>query len=114
MTHQRRGEERREEKTPLPPLPDTREYPDWLNRKLWGDFRAWRSEKGRPLSIIEESTALEQLRSFRESGQDIDAVIRQSIVQNWPGLFPVKGGEKVKKIGTPKTVTAANGVAYDF
>lgn len=103
-----------EENTPLPHLPETREYPDWLNRKLWGDFRAWRSEKGRPLSIIEESTAIEQLRSFRESGQDIDAVIRQSIVQNWPGLFPVKGGEKVKKIGTPKTVTAANGVAYDF
>lgn len=71
-------------------------------------------EKGRPLTIIEESIAIEHLRSFKESGQDVDAIIRQSIIQNWPGLFPVKGGSEVKKKEKAKTVVAANGVAYEF
>lgn len=105
-----------EEETPKPPLPETREYPEWLNKKLWGEFRAWRSEIGKGLSIIEETAALHQLQIFKDSGQDVDAVIRQSIISRWPGLFEVKGGKSppATKQATEVVVRGKDGKEFKF
>ena len=87
-----------EEKTPLPPLPDTMEYPEWLNLELWRKWKEWKREMGQSVSLFEEEVGVQQLKDFKDQGMDVSAVIRQSITNRYKGFFPVRGQTVEKKI----------------
>lgn len=67
------------------------ELPEWLDPKLWEDFRAFREHKDRKrLSVQAEKVNLTKLKELRRAGNDPRAVIEQTIGSNWSGFYPVK------------------------
>ena len=43
------------------------------------------------MTDVAQRRALKKLEGMRQEGQDIEAVIEQSIINGGKGLFPVKG-----------------------
>ena len=66
------------------------EYPDWLDLKLWSDFKDFRKEINKPLKFQGESRALNKLKKLVKDGNKYEDVINQSIERGWTGLFEVK------------------------
>ncbi|HHQ4306221.1 TPA: hypothetical protein ACSP7Y_002217 [Serratia fonticola] len=89
---------------PLPPKGKTRAakfnpletaLPDWLSGELWAEWVEYRKQLKKPIKtqkgIVE---MLNNLESFRENGHSPEIVIRQSIANEWQGLFePRRGNE---------------------
>lgn len=65
--------------------------PDWLPQEAWAEYLAMRKKIKRPLTPYGEKLAIRKLEQMRVEGQDITAVLEQSIFGSWQGLFPVKG-----------------------
>jgi hypothetical protein len=63
--------------------------PDWLNKEDWEDFKKFRSEKGKPLSLTGEKRAIKKLEKLRKLGNDPSLVIDRTIDKNWDGLHPL-------------------------
>jgi hypothetical protein len=66
------------------------ELPDWMPAKLWMDFVEHRRKAKAPMTDIAQQRAISKLERMRADGQDIEAVVEQSIINGWKGLFPVK------------------------
>ncbi|BAO43876.1 helix-turn-helix domain-containing protein [Thiolapillus brandeum] len=66
------------------------ELPGWMPENLWRDFVEHRRKTKAPMTDIAQQRALKKLGTMREEGQDIEAVVEQSIINGWKGLFPVK------------------------
>lgn len=84
----------KEKHTPLPPLkgggvPLFLKLPDWLDSEVWENFVAFRKEKKSALSDHAKKLAFTKLAELREAGHDPVAVIEQSILNGWKGLFEV-------------------------
>ena len=63
------------------------EYPEWLDRDVWGEFVEHRKEIKKPLSPRAERLAINTLNKLRlEESQR--SIIERSIVNRWAGLFP--------------------------
>lgn len=70
------------------------DLPDWMPRQTWDDFVEQRRKMKAPMTDIAQRRAVKKLAAMHAEGQDIEAVIEQSIVNGWKGLFPVKGPGK--------------------
>ncbi len=66
------------------------QYPMWLPIEAWQEYLKMRKKIKSPLTEYGEKLAIKRLEVLRESGQDPQAVIEQSILFSWRGLFPVK------------------------
>ncbi len=66
------------------------QYPDWLPIKPFNDFKAKRRELKKPLTGKAEELAIGVLLKLKESGNDPQAVLEQSIMNSWQGLFEIK------------------------
>lgn len=66
--------------------------PAWMEPGTWQAFLDHRRCIKAPMSEIAQQRALAMLERLRAEGHDPDAVLNQSIVNGWKGLFPVKGG----------------------
>lgn len=64
--------------------------PEWLNQELFGDFVAMRKEIKKPMSDKAVKLAIGKLEKLKAEGEDIDAVLEQSIFNTWQGLFAVR------------------------
>lgn len=62
--------------------------PDWINPDDWAAFLAERARK-KPMSAEAQRRAIVTLEKLRLDGEDIAAVINQSIVSGYLGFFPV-------------------------
>ncbi len=65
--------------------------PEWLDSDAWKGYLAMRKKIKRPLTDYAMTLAIRKLEQMRVEGQDIQAVLEQSIFNSWIGLFPVKG-----------------------
>jgi len=65
-------------------------YPDWLDFEIFNEYKKMRKQIKKPLTKYAEKLAIGKLEKFRVSGQDIDEVLNQSILNCWQGLFEVK------------------------
>jgi len=79
----RKGTGREEERKVL-------ELPEWMPKTLWGDFVEHRRKAKASMTDIAQQRVLKKLAAMRKEGQDIEAVVEQSIINGWTGLFPVK------------------------
>jgi hypothetical protein len=93
---------KREEKEPTPRFA----LPDWIPQPAWDDFLAMR--KSLRASPTEKAKALtvKRLERMRIDGQDVRAVLEQSIERSWKGVFEVK--EPQGKAGTNGTAEQRN------
>ncbi len=68
-------------------LPD---LPGDVQKADWDDFVQHRKDMKAPMSQMAQARALSKIKDLISQGQDAHAVIDQSIVNGWKGLFPVK------------------------
>jgi hypothetical protein len=80
----------RRAKPPPPPLPT------WLPTDAWDGFVDMRRAKGKKLTPYGEKLALKTLEKLRSEGHDPRAVLEQTIMRTWDGLFPVKDDTTAK------------------
>jgi len=77
------GNKGRKNNTPLTP-------PEWVPADEWAAFGEMRRKARKPMTGHAQSLALKELSKLRSQGQDPAAVLNQSILNGWMGLFPVK------------------------
>jgi len=82
-------------------------YPEWLPESLMNDFIDHRKKLKSPMTDRAITLLINKLDEFRTQGQDIEAIINQSIISGWKSVFEVKDGGKNgthRKIGTAEQV----------
>lgn len=67
------------------------EVPEWVPAEAWADFAEMRKVMKKPLTAGAVKVAIKALRKMIDDGQDLEAVLEQSTLHCWLGLFPVKG-----------------------
>lgn len=70
------------------------DLPNWLPIPEWEAFVADRKERRKALTSRATEMAITTLAELREMGQDLAAVLNQSIANGWSGLFAVKVSTK--------------------
>ena len=85
-TNKKKEEERKKEKNKESPTP----YPEWLPVELFLAFKEMRKGKRKHLTEKAEQLAIEKLDNLRKEGHSPKAVLEQSILHSWDGLFPIK------------------------
>lgn len=73
---------------------DSIDIPDWLNLESWNSFVEHRKNLKAPLTDHAKKLAISKLAELRESGNDPDHVIAQSILNGWKGLFEHKSSKR--------------------
>lgn len=63
--------------------------PDWIDPALWSEFEAHRKEKKKPITAGSAKRIIADLGKLRDAGQDVSAVINQTISNGWTGVFAV-------------------------
>lgn len=75
-------------------LPD---LPTGASEQQWSDYVEMRQKmakgpKGRPWSVSTARKAIEKLHALAAAGNDPGAVLDQSVLEGWQGLFPIRRG----------------------
>lgn len=85
--------------SPLPKEPKSKaqkpaspsfDLPDWVPVDSWNDFVAMRKASRNPMAEAAMRLAVAKLDELRAQGNDPKAVLDQSTLRSWRGLFPVK------------------------
>ena len=81
----------------------TVELPPWMPTDAWFGFVAMRRAIKKPLTADGIPLAIKKLDAMRTAGQDPRAVLEQSTMNNYQGLFDVKssGHARASPIATP-------------
>lgn len=67
------------------------DLPDWIPVEAWdGWLEMRRNELKKPAGRRAQELAVKKLARLRDQGHDPEAVLDQSTMANWQGLFPVK------------------------
>ena len=81
--------------TPIVPKPNSKApavvIPEWVPSEAWNGFLEMRKKIKKPLTDRGVALALKKLGQLRDEGHDPSAVLDQSVMSNYQGLFPVKG-----------------------
>jgi hypothetical protein len=64
--------------------------PDWLPEEEWGHYALMRKKIRKPLTDYAIELAIRKLDELRHQGHDPAAVLNQSVLNNWTGLFPLR------------------------
>jgi len=65
------------------------ELPDVIPASAWEDYRQHRNSSKRKMTLKAEQLAIKKLLELQQAGHDPEAVIEQSIVHGWIGLFQI-------------------------
>jgi uncharacterized protein YdaU (DUF1376 family) len=72
--------------------------PDWIPREQWNGYVEARNATRYPLKTAYAiRTAIRKLDYLRREGEDLAAVLDQSTLQGWRGLFPVAADDIQRK-----------------
>jgi hypothetical protein len=63
--------------------------PPWLPENIWEEFLKHRRRISKPLTDYGQCLAIQELDKLREAGQDPVAVVNQTILLGWAGLFAI-------------------------
>ena len=64
--------------------------PDWLPADAWDGYLEMRKRIKKPMTDYAMKLAVGELGKLRDAGQDPEAVLNQSTMKSWQGLFEVK------------------------
>ena len=93
-----------QKKTPTP-----FSLPDWIDGNTWADFIDHRKNIKAPVSTQAAKLLVDDLAKLREKGQDVKAVIEQTIKSGkWKGFFAVKPDYSENQTPRGKHGTASN------
>lgn len=99
--------------TPQPEKPKATPtaLPDWIDHDSWQAFIAMRKSIKKPITPAAVPLAIAKLAKLRASGNDPRAVLEQSTLNSWQGLFEVQGQNQARASPSYQT---ANEKAKDF
>lgn len=63
--------------------------PDWIPAEAWAGYVEMRKKIKKPMTERAEQLAIATLDKLRQQGQDVGAVLDQSVMNAWQGLFPI-------------------------
>ncbi len=71
------------------------DLPDWIDPKAWAGFVEMRKRKGQRAPFTDRAAELiiAKLGRLREDGQDPNAMLDQSTLNGWSGVFEVRDQE---------------------
>ena len=92
----------REKKSARKPKPPEVQLPGWVDAETWSAFVDMRKKIRKPMTDHAKQLALNKLAKLREAGQDANEVLRQSIMNSYQGLFPVKSDETTQRTFTSR------------
>lgn len=72
----------------------TRELPDWIPDDAWNAFVAMRKKIKAPMTDDAERLAIKSLEKLMNQGHSPRAVLEQSTLNSWRGLFEIKGARQ--------------------
>lgn len=77
--------------------------PDWVPAETWKAFLEHRQGIKKPMSEHAQMLAIRELENLQRAGHSPEAVINQSIMRGWAGLFELKNNQGNNNgHGTPK------------
>ena len=82
--------------------------PEWLPADAWADFVDMRVKLRAPMTERAKSLMLRKLDDLRLLGHDPRAVIEQSIMHGWKGVFPIKGAHGGGGVSRQASIEARN------
>lgn len=90
----------RKRKIDLPPddRPDFA-LPDWIPSDGWNDFVEMRAECKKPMTLRAMQLMVKKLERLRAAGEDVDAVLEQSVRNSWPDCYPVSEERSIGSSG---------------
>jgi len=88
--------------------------PDWVPPDAWRAFVEMRVKIKKPMTDYAKQLAVSDLGRLRDEGQDVRAVIDQSVLKSWQGFFAVKAANgTVNRHGDFEKQDYRAGVAAD-
>jgi hypothetical protein len=75
---------------PYPPKGEKVIYPDWLNQKLWNEFKAHRRRLGKAMTPHAEKLNINKIEKLMEYGHKPEDLINLAIEKGWQGIYPPK------------------------
>lgn len=86
------NQEVKQKLTPTPAGQVTFEVPDWVPADAWESFVEMRKAMGAKGKLTDRAVKLlvNELEKLRGMGQDPGEVLKQSVMNNWRGVFPLK------------------------
>lgn len=63
--------------------------PDWMPMDAWAGYIEMRKKIKKPMTLRAEQLAINTLDKLRSEGHDVGAVLDQSVMNSWQGLFPI-------------------------
>lgn len=94
--------------------------PAWVPAEPWGEFVEARKKLRKPMTDGAMRLAVRELEKLRGQGHDPAAVLQQSVLRGWLGLFPVtvvtrdqqqRGGDVMDRVRRSADEFAAGGAA---
>ena len=73
--------------------------PDWIPSEPWEAYLRHRKHRRAKVTPEAAEGLIQKLLELKKQGEDITAVLRQSVTNGWTGLFPVSGNGKGKPQG---------------
>ena len=90
--------------------------PDWMPLETWSEFVSMRQRIRKPMTPYAVDLMFKKLDKFRQSGQDVQKILEQSIVNSWQDVFELRGsfrnqGERNAEVlqGLTRGLVGANG-----
>lgn len=68
--------------------------PDWLPSEPWKAFVEMRTRGRNRFTEYAKGLTIKRLESLRADGEDVRAVLEQSVMRGWSGVFPVRPDSK--------------------
>lgn len=70
--------------------------PDWIPADAWAGYIEMRKKQRKPMTERAVSLAVGMLAKLAEQGYDVGAVLDQSTLNNWQGLFPLREAQNAR------------------
>lgn len=75
------------------------DIPEWVDKRAWNDFIEMRNKIKKPLIGRAITLCIEALDKIRKNGDDPKAVLEQSVMNSYQGVFPLREDFKKKSSG---------------
>lgn len=64
--------------------------PDWIKPETWQAYEEMRKKIRKPMTERARDLIIKKLLEMKQAGQDANAVLEQSVMSSWTGIFPIK------------------------
>jgi len=76
--------------------------PEWIPADAWAGYVEMRKKIRKPMTDRAISLAVNTLTKLREEGYEPGAVLDQSVMNSWQGLFPIQEDRRTQRAQSVK------------